>query len=199
MKKRIAYIMLAICLLGLAGCKKGDSQTIDQVEIKENTTLLYADGTVQSVIVETFDKDYYKKDELKNYVDKSIQSYSKTAGNDAVKLDSLDVKDKSASAKFSYKDISAYATFNSIEAEILTKEQALQDERISSTVYSIEKEETVDLQTALEEKDYKILVIHLPGENIMTEGEIAYYTNGTLSGNSIIKTGSEGIAVVIYE
>src|SRR5574344_21146 len=105
MKKRVAYFLLVICLLGLAGCKKGDSQTVDQADIKENTTGISSDGTVQSGVVESFEKDYYKKDELKTYIEETIQNYTKKAGNDTVKLDSLDVENKVANAKFSYKNV----------------------------------------------------------------------------------------------
>ncbi len=199
MRKYLIYILLAVSLVGLSGCSKKESQTIEQTEIKENTTLFNLDGTVQSVIVESFDKDYYKKNELKSYIEEEIQKYTKKAGNDSVVLDSLDVDNKVASAKLSFKKIKDYATFNEVTSEHLTKEQALADERISATVYSVDKGETVDLKAALDEKDYTILVVEIPGETIMVEGTIKYYTNGTLSGDSIIKTGTEGVTVIIYE
>ncbi len=199
MRKYFVCILLAISLLGLSGCNKKDSQTIDEAKVKENTTLFNLDGTVQSVIVESFDKNYYEKNELKSYIEEEIQKYTKKAGNDSVILDSLDVDNKIASAKLSFKKITDYATFNEVTSEILTKEQALADERISATVYSVDKGETVDVKVALEEKDYTILVLEIPGETIMIEGTIKYYTNGTLTGDSIIKTGTEGVTVIIYE
>ncbi len=201
MKKCFAYGLLTIVLLGMAGCSNGkkDSQTIDNQVIKENTTILKSDGTIQSVLVESFEKDYYKKNELNSYIDEAIQNYTKKSGKDTVVLDSLDVDNKVATARFSYKNMTDFAAFNAIETELLTKEQALKDERISGTVYSVEKGDTVDLETALKDKDYKIVVANLPNENIMTEGKVAYYTNGTMSGDNVIKAGSEGVTVIIYE
>ena len=199
MKRQLSYLLLAICLLGLAGCSKKESQTINQKDFKENTTIINADGTVQSVIVECFDKDYYQTNELKSYIETTVQNYTKKAGNDSVVLDSLNVNDKMATAQFSFKKMSDYATFNAIESEVLTNEQALKDERVSATVYSVEDGETISLQSALKDKEYKILVTGLLGENIITESKIAYYTNGTLTGDNLLKTGSEGITVIIYE
>ena len=199
MKKSLAYLLLTICLLGLAGCNKKVSQTFDQIEFKENTTLISADGKVKSIIVEDFEKDYYKKDELKSYIEKNIQNYTKQYGNDAIVLDSLKVEDKVATATISYEKMSDYATFNAIASEVLTKEQALKSEKVSASVYSIDKGETIDLKTALEDKEYKVLVTELSDECIKTEGKIAYYTNGTLIGDNLIKTGSEGNTVIIYE
>ncbi len=201
MKKSFAYVLLTIALLGMAGCSSGkkDSQTIDNQVIKENTTILKTNGTIQSVIVESFEKDYYKKNDLNSYIEEAIQNYTKKAGKDTVVLDSLDVQNKVATARISYKNMTDFAAFNSIETELLTKEQALKDERISDTVYSVEKGDTVELETALKDKDYKIVVANLPDENIMTEGKIAYYTNGTMSADNVIKAGSEGVTVMIYE
>ena len=191
--------MLVVCLLALSGCNKKDSQTLDRAEIKENTTLINADGTVQAVIVESFDKNYYKKEELKNYIQQEVQKYTKKAGNDTVVLNSLEVENRMAIAQLSYKKLSDYASFNAVTSELLTKEEALKDERISNTIYSVDKGETVDLQSALEGKDYKVLLVELSGETVITEGKIEYYTNGTLTGDSAVKTGSEGVTVIIYE
>ena len=199
MKKYLAYVLLVVCLLALSGCNKKDSQTLDRAEIKENTTLINADGTVQAVIVESFDKNYYKKEELKNYIQQEVQKYTKKAGNDTVVLNSLEVENRMAIAQLSYKKLSDYASFNAVTSELLTKEEALKDERISDTIYSVDKGETVDLQSALEGKDYKVLLVELSGETVITEGKIEYYTNGTLTGDSAVKTGSEGVTVIIYE
>lgn len=199
MKKIVVYVLLAICLLGLTGCNKKAKQTLDRTEVTENTTLFNLDGTVKSVIVESFEKDYYNKNELKSYIEQTIQTYTKKAGIDTVVLDSLDVNNKVASAQLSYKKVADYATFNEVNVEVLTKEQALKDERVSDTVYSVDQGETVDLKSALAEKDYTIVVMEVPGEVVMTEGIIKYYTNGTLSDDSILKTGSEGASVIIYE
>ena len=199
MKKYLAYVLLVVCLLALSGCNKKDSQTLDRAEIKENTTLINADGTVQAVIVESFDKNYYKKEELKNYIQQEVQKYTQKAGNDTVVLNSLEVENRMAIAQLSYKKLSDYASFNAVTSELLTKEEALKDERISNTIYSVDKGETVDLQSALEGKDYKVLLVELSGETVITEGKIEYYTNGTLTGDSAVKTGSEGVTVIIYE
>ncbi len=198
MRKHVVVLALALCLVGLAGCNK-DSQTLDQVDIKENTTMINADGTMQSAIVESFEKDYYKEDGLKSYIDENIQSYTDEAGKDAVTLDSLEVEDKIATAQFTYKTVADYAKFNAVEAEMLTKEAALQDERLSDTIYSVEKGDTVALKDALTEDDYKIFLISLPEENIMTDGEVAYYANGTLVDSKQVKTGSDGYTIIIYK
>lgn len=198
MKIKVAVLLLAIGLLGLTGCNK-DSQTLDQDNVKENTTMIKSDGTMLSFIVEDFEKDYYDKDELKSYIEENVQNYTKKAGADAVALDSLDVSSQMAIAKFTFKTVTDYAAFNEITCEILTKDEALADERISDTVYSIDKSETVDLKTALEKGNYKVLLMDMADENIKVEGKIAYYTNGTLVDKDTIKTGSEGVTVVIYE
>lgn len=198
MKRKVAVFLLAISLLGLAGCNK-DSQTLDRDDIKENTTMFKEDGTLQSVIVESFEKDYYDKGELQSYIEENIQNYTRKAGEGTVALDSLDVSGQMAIAEFTYKTVNDFAAFNEITCEKLTKEEALADDRISDTVYSIDKNETVDLKTAAQKEEYKYLLTDLADENIMVEGKIAYYTNGTLVDENTIKTGSEGVAFIIYE
>lgn len=104
-------MLLAAGLMTACGGKKADVKELKAGLVKEATLLVKQDGTVQSAIVEDFDKDYYKKDELKNFMEEQIQGFNGKNGADSVVLKENDVKDGKAVAIFNYKDMDSYIGF----------------------------------------------------------------------------------------
>lgn len=104
-------MLLAAGLMTACGGKKADVKELKAGQVKEATLLVKQDGTVQSAIVENFDKDYYNKDELKNFMEEQIQDFNGKNGADSVVLKENDVKDGKAVAIFNYKDMDSYIGF----------------------------------------------------------------------------------------
>lgn len=201
MKKIILAVTLVLCLcLVMMGCKRGKTmQTLLQTEITENTTMVLKDGKLQSAIVESFDKEYYKEEELKAYLEEQIAEHAKTAGEEAVKLESLEVKNKVAYAKFSYASATNFSTFNELEAYLLTKEEAKSDSRIPSTLLSASEGKEVSKGEALETKEYQVFMINSPSETVIVNGEILYYANATFVNENTVQAGQDGLTVVIFK
>lgn len=104
-------LLLAAGLMTACGGKKAEVKELKAGEVKEATLLVKQDGTVESAIVEEFDKDYYKKDELDSFMKEQIQGFNGKNGADSVVLKESEVKDGKAVAVFGYKDMASYTGF----------------------------------------------------------------------------------------
>ena len=169
------------------------------MEVTENTVMLMKDGAMQSSIVEDFDKDYYDKAELETFINDTITEYEKVNGEDTVKLESLKVSNQKATATFSFKTVNDFNSFEDKESNVLTKEEALTDERVMESLTSVDSSEEVATAEALTDKKQTIYVIVATGEDVRVEGNILYYGNGELKDKNTVKTGSEGYTVVVFE
>ena len=65
MKRIMAMLMSVVLTLGLTAC----GHTVGDVDLESGQSAVYIqkDGMVSYAVSESFDKDYYDKDELKKY------------------------------------------------------------------------------------------------------------------------------------
>lgn len=200
MKKHIVSTIVLVCFgVILSGCSKDKIDSLTKMEVTENTVMLMKDGAMQSSIVEDFDKDYYDKAELETFINDTITEYEKVNGEDTVKLESLKVSNQKATATFSFKTVNDFNSFEDKESNVLTKEEALTDERVMESLTSVDSSEEVATAEALTDKKQTIYVIVATGEDVRVEGNILYYGNGELKDTNTVKTGSEGYTVVVFE
>lgn len=200
MKKHIVSTIVLVCFgVILSGCSKDKIDSLTKMEVTENTVMLMKDGAMQSSIVEDFDKDYYDKAELETFINDTITEYEKVNGEDTVKLESLKVSNQKATATFSFKTVNDFNSFEDKESNVLTKEEALTDERVMESLTSVDSSEEVATAEALTDKKQTIYVIVATGEDVRVEGNILYYGNGELKDKNTVKTGSEGYTVVVFE
>lgn len=90
-------------LLLLCGCLK---------EPDSSLTTLEKDGTVTSVLVESFDASYYDEEELKQMILEESADYNRTTGKSAVSVEKVSVEDGIANVKMTYESAADFAAFN---------------------------------------------------------------------------------------
>jgi len=78
--KKVLILQIVLCALLLTAC--GETKE----EFNETTVSVGKKGEVTEYIISAFDKDYYKEDELKNMVTKTIDEYNQSIGEENVKL-----------------------------------------------------------------------------------------------------------------
>ena len=113
-----ALVAVFLCIGLLAGC--GADYSAD-----ESTVFINSDGTVVSTDVEEFDTDTYKEEDLKEYVEDTIDEYNDEAGQKAVSLKDLTVEKNKATLIIKYDSADHYKSFNGIELFNGTVAQAL--------------------------------------------------------------------------
>ncbi len=198
MKKFLLYTILALCLILSAGCKN-KNRVITVEDVKNNTVLVKNDGTVQSATVEVFDKNYYNVDELKNFISGQIDKYNQTKGPESIVLDSLNLKDGNAVLVLNYSSLENYKAFNEVEAALTTTTDAKSSDLELPDVYlSASDGAYASPDVALKNAKYKVLVLN-EKTDVIVDGSVKYFANGTLLGKSKFETGSDGQSVIIYK
>lgn len=171
---------------------------------EESGTVLLKDGTVDSVIVENFDKSYYDKDELQQAILEEAASYNRTMGREAVSVNKIVVEDGRVTVKMSYACSDDYGAFNNgifFDGSIQDAQAAGYD---LNKVFSSVTDElaTVGMSDVLAMTDMKILITDMK-EPVNLNGKAAYISQN-VTVDKKLKTvsfdeSSEGLAYIIYK
>jgi hypothetical protein len=198
MKKFILCTALVLMFLLAAGCQKKDIKLTTD-DIKSNSLLVKNDGTVQAGTVEKFDKDYYSEDELKQFINDQIANFNKTNGQDAITMDSLEVKESNAVLILNYSSLNSYNAFNKVDTTLTTTASVRNGEvKLPDVFVSAADGAYASPEAALENDKYKVLILH-ENTDVFINGSIKYYTTGTLEGKTKLQTGSEDETVIVYK
>ncbi|MGB8455111.1 MAG: hypothetical protein WCD89_22625 [Anaerocolumna sp.] len=198
MKKFLLYAIFTICLILSAGCKN-KNRVITVEDVKNNTVLVKNDGTVQAATVEVFDKNYYNIDELKNYITEQVSKYNQAHGPDSIVLDSLNLKDGSAVLVLNYTNLENYTAFNEVEATFTTTADAKSSKlELPDVFVSASDGAYASPDVALKNDKYKVLVLN-EKTDVIVDGSVKYFANGSLLSKSKFETGSQDQSVIVYK
>ena len=82
------------CLFALAGC--GSSTKLSLADTEMDTVYISADGNVELVSVEDFDKKDYSESDLKSFIKDAVSEYNDKQGKDSATMEDFTVKSKVA-------------------------------------------------------------------------------------------------------
>lgn len=197
-KRKIMSSCLAACMLFLAACS--EDTHISLAETETDTLYVSAEGTLELANVEEFASDQYKEDELKSFIEETIQMYeeSETDKKGTVTMKDFEVKNKMAKVLLAMDNAETYAAFQGEELQYLTSENIADNLVLPESFKKASDGKTIEKQDVLKEKGLKYLIIE---ENlcVKVEGTIKYYSDAMLTGDSEIQTTGEKVAVIIYE
>lgn len=198
MKKFLLYTVLTLCLVLTAGCKtKNRELTVE--DVKNSTILVKNDGTVQAATIETFEKNNYSLDELKGFITKEIGKYNQDNEADSIVINTLEVKDGNAVLILNYKSLENYTAFNKVKASFTTAADAKSSKLELPDVYvNVKDGANTSPDVALKNSKYKVLVLN-EKTDVMVDGKVKFFANGTLHGKSNFETGSAEPSVIIYK
>lgn len=197
--KKITLVLLGILfLVVMTSCGK-NKVSITAENVTTNSIVIKEDNTVQSSIVEDFDKEYYSQEELETFINEEVTDYNEKYGEDQVKMHSIHVADKKASVVFNYNDIDDFSIFNGISAKLLTASQALQEDSIPTSLEFVEVKsgDSVSRETAFSKEDATVLIIQEPLE-IIIDGTILYYSNAQKVDKKVLQASGDNTTVVVF-
>ena len=105
MKKIILTILITALIPALAGCAQGEEN------YDETTLTVSKNGRVDQHIIESFDRDYYNIDELKDEYEKAVTAYNESIGGDEIKLKKIELKDSKVYVDIAFTGPSDYESF----------------------------------------------------------------------------------------
>lgn len=194
-KKKLLLAAVSLTLL-LGGCAFGN-QAVDTT-----TIIVDKNGTVVEAIVEDFDKDYYRADELEQMVDEEISAYNTEAGEQKVKLDSFEQEEENGkiSLRIEYASDEDYTQMNERTLFCGTVSDAYQAGYTFVSMIDQKTGAAVAQEDILEMGD-KMIVISEEALDIRVPGKIVYASEGVAVSEKTATLPDDGekLSYIIYE
>lgn len=197
MKRITLTMVLCLSMILLVGCK-GGVQSLKIDEIKGETILIRSDGTVQSAAKEKFDKKYYDINDLKDFMNETIEHFNARHEKDAVKLTKIKEEEKVVKAIFTYKDLETYCELNKIDAKLYTMEEAVEADILPTLMVNAVDNSDADLETVTKHSDYKVFTIQ-EKLNIKVPDSIKYYVNAAFLDAKTVEATGDDLTVIVYK
>lgn len=201
-----------LCMTLLAGCT---GRKVDLSNVTESTIGVNGDGSVEEVVIESFDKEYYSLSDLTAYVNKQVDAFNQANPQEQPKDKKSDDEEitavsvhyvetdpdaKTAAMALGYLNMDIYDAFNETDFEFLSMEEAASDERIADIDGLVEVksgEETTFKD--LSEHKYLHLIYTDSSVRIQTNGKIMYYSkNVSLVDDHTVQT-SDDPSVILFK
>lgn len=204
MKKLKAAGILAVLMVWLTACGSG----VDAEQETVNSLILDKDGSVENMIIEGFDKDYYDLDGLNAMIKDSIEQYCRQNPSADITLKGSEVSDGQVRVSMKYDSAASYMGYNSETLFVGTVQEAYSagyDLNISLTDVK-DSSNTIGKQELLEMGEKHIVIIQLPstmtdGMRLQCFGEILYISDGVnlISKKTADIEQSQGVSVVVFK
>ncbi len=112
----IAVIVVVVVAIVVHFTGNSDADTVED-EITVSQLTLNEDGSVTLIEVDSFEEEYYDKDELTTYIEELVAAYNDENGEGLVTVDDIDVKKKAQTASVitTYATVEDYAAFTGSE------------------------------------------------------------------------------------
>ncbi len=168
--KRFLILLSAVfAVSSLGGCVGNES-------FDETTVSIDSKGVITHNIVESFDKDYYSEEELRDIIDDEIEQYARGRDADCARLESLEIKDDTATARMKFKSYTDYAEFNDVDFFYGTIAEAMEkDYPTDVTLKSYDDGSTIGRFEFEDLTESRIVIVSEPVV-IHTPRKIAYTT-----------------------
>ena len=208
MKRIMAMLMSVVLTLGLTAC----GHTVGDVDLKSGQSAIYIlkDGMVSYAVSESFDKDYYDKDELKKEIEAEIKAYNASSDasvDDAITLDSFSVSKKVATLSLdfttTYDLLNYMLNDNRVEKDkfYIGTIDSNDDCKISGNFVEPGKKDKIKAKTIKSMTDSNILIVD-EQYKVQVEGNVLYTSdNCKIDDDGIVTTAKsdDELSYIVYE
>lgn len=208
MKRIMAMLMSVVLTLGLTAC----GHTVGDVDLKSGQSAIYIqkDGMVSYAVSESFDKDYYDKDELKKEIEAEIKAYNASSDasvDDAITLDSFSVSKKVATLSLdfttTYDLLNYMLNDNRVEKDkfYIGIIDSNDDCKISGNFVEPGKKDKIKAKTIKSMTDSNILIVD-EQYKVQVEGNVLYTSdNCKIDDDGIVTTAKsdDELSYIVYE
>ena len=195
MKKWITGLLAILCTLSFTGCGGKESEEMTTIHVGK-------DGSLTSMIVEAFDREYYGEEDLKEYTLDAVALYNAGGAEREVSVAKVEAADGMVKLQMKYKSAADYAGFNGKEMFCGTVAEAYDaDIDLDVTLLdAADPSKTIGKSEILQMGEKKLVVLE---ENVAVEvpGKILYISDGTevLKEKSVIAHPGDGRTYIIYK
>lgn len=166
---------------------------------EQDTLYLEKSGKIELVNVERLDKEYYSKSELKDYIKEAIKEYKKKSDSGEVSLHGFSVKNQIAKVLLKFDNVDTYQAFQGEKFQVIPVDKVVEENIVLPDVFmDAAKDSKVDKETVLKNRDLKFLIVE-EALSIQLDSAIKYYSDANLTGDNLIQTTGEKIAVIAFQ
>lgn len=112
---RKSIVLSGICFLLLAGmvfCGCGKNEKKKYAAADAATLFVKSDFSLVCTVIDSLDKDYYDKEELKSFIDEKINDYNYDVLEEVIKLAGIETEGETVKVIMKYASASHYEAFN---------------------------------------------------------------------------------------
>ncbi len=188
-------VFLAMCSFLLSACG---------IEAEGSSTKITKDDTIESKIVEQFDKPYYDIEELQQNILEEAAYFNREAGQSAISVEKIEEKDGFVMVEMTYDNAEDFAKFNDMTFFVGKPMDAVQsgydlNKVLSSVSNSLE---TVGLSDILAMDDVLILITDTR-DPVILNGKASYISSNVTTDKKcktlFFDEESESLSYIIYK
>lgn len=194
--KAAAAIVLVSLFFTACGSEEGENSA--------STISFTKEGKVRAELKESFEQSYYDKDELQQTILTEVAEYNRTAGDENISVEKVEVADGMAEVAMTYEGAGDYASFNQVVFFAGSPAEAESAGYDLNVVLSSVKNanETIGKSDILAMKDVTVLITD-EQEGIALDSRVLYVSdNVAVSGNAreLRRAGEDkNLAYIIYK
>lgn len=205
--KKVYYIIMLMSIILLTAC--GETKVaITADKATDNEIIVASKGKMQTSIKESFDKSYYNKDNLEQFIKDDISNFNSQNGTKVV-FNSMKVKKDNVYVVIDYPTINDYNAYDDYQVTSLSSNEAKGNSLVPSKLKVYGKTKSISKENALKNGKFSAIVLSAKegstDENkintkLTVAGKIKYASNvKKVDSNTVKVTSLKEPAVVIYK
>ncbi len=205
------FIAVILCMAVLAGC----SGKVDLSKVTESTIGINGDGSIDEVVIESFEQSYYSLEELQAYVEEEVAEFNRAHPQEQPKDQKaddeeitamtvlsveVDEEEKTARLALSYRTDDLYNAFNASAIHFYSMDEASAEASIAEVknLSSAKEGKTADFSEIAGSKKLHVVCTDGPARLKMS-GRILYYSKeASLIDDHTVQT-PEGFSVIVFK
>lgn len=194
-KKRVFGVFLALCTVLFSGC--GEKLHLELSAVEEDSAYVSADGKIELVNVESFDREYYSEKELKDFIQGTVDTYQGTGGRGAVSMEDFSVEHQTAKVMLVFDSAETYTEFQGEMFKFITWENLGDNLVLPEQLISAGDGSKVDKQQVMATEGLKYVIVN-EALNIHVDGIVEYYSDASMIGENVVQTNGVNPAVIVF-
>lgn len=195
-KKCILGFFLAMCLSFVSGCSS--KSHLKMSEVSEDTVYINQSGKIELLCVESFDKEYYQKDELKTFVEETVDTYKAQTQDKSVELVDFQVEEGNAKVLLTMENAQVYTDFQGEHMQVISSEEMGENIVLPENFIVSEDGSTIEKEKVLQESGLKFVIVE-ESINVIVEGTIKYYIDAIITGSNQAQTTGENVSIIVFQ
>ena len=155
--KKVYYIIILMSIILLTAC--GETKVaITADKATDNEIIVASKGKMQTSIKESFDKSYYNKDNLEQFIKDDISNFNSQNGTKVV-FNSMKVKKDNVYVVIDYPTINDYNAYDDYQVTSLSSNEAKGNSLVPSKLKVYGKTKSISKENALKNGNFSAFVL----------------------------------------